>query len=40
MTSHLSVHGVVFRPVGPDDEGRIFEHAVEPPGDWALERKA
>jgi GNAT superfamily N-acetyltransferase len=39
MTSHLSLHGVVFRPVGPDDEGRIFEHAVEPPGDWALERE-
>jgi GNAT superfamily N-acetyltransferase len=39
LTSHLSVPGVVYRPVGPDDEGKIFEHKVEPLGDWALERE-
>ncbi len=31
--------GVTLRPVGEVDESRIFEHSMEPVGDWVLERE-
>jgi GNAT superfamily N-acetyltransferase len=35
-TNH-SVDGVTFRRTLPEDKNRIFEHKVEPVGDWLLE---
>ncbi len=33
----LSPAGAVFRHAAPEDKDRIFEHKIEPVGDWLLE---
>jgi GNAT superfamily N-acetyltransferase len=35
--SNLAVEGAIFRQATPADKDRIFEHKVEPVGDWLLE---
>ena len=37
LTTHLDIPGVSFRPVTEADRERIFEHKVEPAGDWLIE---
>ncbi len=37
LTTSLSAPGVVFRGATEADKGRIFEHHVEPVGEWLLE---
>lgn len=37
LVTSLSVPGATFRQVTDADEGRIFEHKVEPVGEWLLE---
>ena len=38
LTTHLDIPGVTFRQVTEADKERIFEHKVEPVGDWLIER--
>jgi GNAT superfamily N-acetyltransferase len=37
LTTSLSAPGVVFRGATEADQGRIFEHRVEPVGEWLIE---
>jgi GNAT superfamily N-acetyltransferase len=37
LATHLDIPGVTFRPVTEADKERIFEHKVEPVGDWLIE---
>src|SRR6185312_3093845 len=37
LTTSLSAPGVIFREATEADKGRIFEHRVEPVGEWLLE---
>jgi GNAT superfamily N-acetyltransferase len=37
LTTNLDVPGATFRRVTEADQGRIFEHTVEPAGDWLIE---
>jgi GNAT superfamily N-acetyltransferase len=37
LTTSLSVTGAIFREANEADTGRIFEHKVEPVGEWLLE---
>ena len=37
LTTSLSAPGVVFRAATEADRGRVFEHRVEPVGEWLLE---
>jgi GNAT superfamily N-acetyltransferase len=37
LTTRLSLPGAVFRLTTEADQGRIFEHRVEPVGEWLLE---
>jgi GNAT superfamily N-acetyltransferase len=37
LTTSLSVPGAILREVAEADRGRIFEHKVEPVGEWLLE---
>ena len=38
LTTNLSAQGVIFREATEADKGRIFEHRIEPVGEWLLER--
>jgi GNAT superfamily N-acetyltransferase len=38
LATNLSVPGAIFRPSTEADKGRIFEHKVEPVGDWVIEQ--
>jgi GNAT superfamily N-acetyltransferase len=38
LTTNLPALGVIFRGATGADKGRIFEHRVEPVGEWLLER--
>ena len=40
LTTGLPAPGVIFRGATEADKGRIFEHRVEPVGEWLLERDA
>jgi GNAT superfamily N-acetyltransferase len=37
VTTALTVPDATFRPVDDDDKARIFEHKVEPVGEWLIE---
>jgi GNAT superfamily N-acetyltransferase len=37
LTTSLSAPGAVFRAAAEADRGRVFEHRVEPVGEWLLE---
>ena len=37
-TTHHCADNVQFRQRRPEDEGHIFEHKVEPVGDWLIEK--
>jgi GNAT superfamily N-acetyltransferase len=37
LTTNLTVPGATFREVAEADTGRIFEHKVEPAGEWLIE---
>ena len=37
LTTSLTIEGGTCRQVSVGDEGRIFEHKVEPVGDWLVE---
>ena len=37
LTTSLAAPGVTFRRATGDDRARVFEHKVEPVGDWVLE---
>jgi GNAT superfamily N-acetyltransferase len=37
LTTNLAVPGATFREVTEADKGRIFEHKVEPVGEWLIE---
>ena len=39
MATSLAVPGAVFRAVTEADKERIFEHKVEPVGEWLVERR-
>ena len=36
-TTHHEVAGAVFRPISPAERKTVFEHEVEPVGDWVIE---
>jgi GNAT superfamily N-acetyltransferase len=38
LTTNLAIPGASFREVTAADRSRIFEHQVEPAGDWLIER--
>jgi GNAT superfamily N-acetyltransferase len=38
LTTHLDIPEVTFRQVTEPDKEQIFEHKVEPAGDWLIER--
>jgi GNAT superfamily N-acetyltransferase len=38
LTTHLDIPEVTFRQVTEADKDQIFEHKVEPAGDWLIER--
>ncbi len=37
VATSLAIPGAIFRPVAEADEDRIFEHRLEPVGEWLLE---
>jgi GNAT superfamily N-acetyltransferase len=39
LTTKLTVPGVVFRAATEAEQGRVFEHKVEPVGDWVIEHQ-
>lgn len=37
ITTNLSLPGAIFRKVSAADKARIFQHSVEPVGDWVID---